>query len=369
MIKNLIILGFCLSLLACQSSDQSATLETADVELVNDTLVVQANSSTDLALKHYTIDQQKATHSQEFTARIQPITGQHAIIHPPFSGRIHQMHVQLGQKVKKGQVLFTMQVQEIFELQEQFRTAEKEWALAKIQFDRQEQLFEHGILSQQEFEDARQSYDILKESYDQVVATLKLWNLQPKDIKIGNALPIVAPISGTILKNNIAMGAWVQELEEAEMVIGNTQELWATLLLKPQETKGLQKNQKVKIWDEISSSWVEGKIHFISTFVDPEHKHIEVFIHVNNREENFRLGTITKVSIEHDSSEIGWVIPAKAVMQKESSFVFVKVDAHRYIQKAVKVSSLNKDQVLVTAGIEEGDQILSAGGIYLLEYL
>lgn len=356
-------------LISCSASSEMMEDAEQDVKVSGDTLIINANSPTDLALSHYKVKEKEAVFQQEFTAKISPITGQYAMIHPPFSGKIENMLVQLGQEVKKGQTLFTMQVQEIFELQERFSTSQKEWAFAQLQFNRQQELYEHGILSQQDFEDAQQSYYIHQKAHDQLLMTLKLWNLRAEDLKIGQALPIVAPINGKILKTNLAPGAWIQDPEESILIIGNTSEVWGVLLLKPQEIKNLSLHQEVEVWNEVLEKWIIGKIHFISSFIDPEHRHIEVYVHINNTEEHFKLGAISQVKINTETESMGWVIPTTALIQKEKPLVLIKKGAHRYVAQEVSVTSLDADHVLITEGLDNGDEIISSGSIYLLEFL
>lgn len=358
-----------INLWACQTSSEIEIMVQEEVQVKGDTLIVTSQSPTDQSLGHYKISQKTAVKEQEFTAKISPIIGQYSEIRPPFPGKIQNISVVLGQKVQKGQLLFSMQVQEIFELQEQFNKAEKDWSLAKIQFERQQQLFKHGIISQQEFEDAHHSYQIYQQAYDQILATLKLWNFQTKDLKIGQALPILSPINGTLLKTNLAPGTWIQDPDQSWMVIGNTAEVWAVLLLQPQEIKGLSVAQEVSVWNETIEEWMPGTVSYISSFIDEEHRHIEVYILINNASDYFKLGAVTQVRIPQNYGKKGWIIPATSVMQKEQTFVFVKKGAHHYIPQEVKIITLDPYQVLVTEGLEEGDEIISTGGIYLLEYL
>src|SRR5690606_3029977 len=287
-ILNTLLLGtLMLSFTVVSCNNQGEEIEIVDVKKTGNTLSINENSAIISSIEEYEINQSEHSNTKEFTGKIQAPIGTQAIIRPPFSGKVSQVQVRLGQKIKKGTVLFYMENEEVFELQENFNTAKKEYELAKLKFKRQEELLSHGIISQQEFEDELREYHVFKLQYDQIKANLNLWNIPTNNLQIGHRLPIVAPISGQILKMNVAPGMYLLEPDDAEIIIGNTQELWVTLFLKPKETKDLKEGQEVEIWNDVTEDWDQAKISFISSIVDEEHKHIEIYINLSNPNQEY----------------------------------------------------------------------------------
>lgn len=370
-ILNTLVLSTCIFAFIFSScgNKEEEELEFVNVEKSGNTLKIHENSAIISSIEEYEIHKSEHSNTREFTGKIQAPIGTQAIVHPPFPGKVNQVQVRLGQNVQKGTVLFYMENEEVFELQENFNAAKKEYELAKLKFKRQEELLNHGIISQQEFEDEQREYHVFKLQFDQIKANLKLWNIPTNDLQIGHSLPIVSPITGQVLKMNVAPGMYLLEPDDAEIIIGNTKDLWIQLLLKPREIKGIKEGQNVEVWNEVKESWEQAKVRFISFIVDEEHKHIEVYIDLSNKNQEYHLGAINKVRIHNTTDKEGWIIPSSALLQDDEAFVFVKTDNNTYKKQFVEVESLNKDQLLVTKGLKKGDIIIAKGAIYLLEYL
>jgi len=61
-------------------------------------------------------------------------------------------------------------------------------------------------------------------------------------------------------------------------------------------------------------------------------------------------------------------VPAKAVLQmNDNSFVFIQTKAGEYVRRKVVTGPTDNGRVMITAGLNTSDIIVSEGGFYLLE--
>src|SRR6202167_3408837 len=124
------------------------------------------------------------------------------------SGRVVDVRARLGDTVKKGQLLLRVRSDDISGGFSAYRIAVSDELLARKQLDRAKQLYEHGAIAQQDLEVAQDTEDDAKTTLDTATEHLRLLGSDPNDPK--GIVDIVAPVSGVITDQEIAIGASVQ---------------------------------------------------------------------------------------------------------------------------------------------------------------
>ncbi len=124
------------------------------------------------------------------------------------SGRIIEINAQLGDQVKKGQLLFSVQSSDVSGALAGYRQAIKNEQLTKLQLDRAKILYEDGAIPKSGLEIAQNAEDDNLVFVQQTVEQLALLGINPTQ-----PTPIVkvfAPVSGTISDQEITNQSAVQ---------------------------------------------------------------------------------------------------------------------------------------------------------------
>src|SRR5881409_2814792 len=125
-------------------------------------------------------------------------------VRPEINGKILTLPVDIGDRVKKDSVLFTLDDQDL-QTERSSRLIEIEAAKlqlekAKRDYERSKQLFADKLISQELFEDTRTQYELARNALDRTEKALQLLDYQLTKTKI------LAPFDCTVLTRPVSVG-------------------------------------------------------------------------------------------------------------------------------------------------------------------
>ena len=365
---NKYILAFiCLSfIVAC--SNNEATTETMDLTIEGNIIVVKENSPI---LEQIIVGKaQLQDFSAEFrtVGTVRPVSGKLAEIAPPFAGRIVKSYVRLGQKVSAGTPIFELSSSEFFEAQKEYFAAQSANELAQRNYNRQKELATHGVASQRELEEAQSEATIALHEFEQAKAYLRIFNIDAsRSLQMGQPLPVVTPIAGEVVMHNVTIGGYVKEDAEPMVVVADLSHVWVAALVKEKYFGAIQQGDRVEIYtDAHPNKIIWGTIYYIGEMLDEETRSLEVIVECNNADRELKLGMFCEVHFLSAPIK-AIVLPATAVMQEqENEYVLVEVGKGRFSRrKVITESAAHGNQVRIVSGIEEGENVVVEGGIFL----
>ena len=186
----------------------------------------------------------------------------------------------------------------------------------------------------------------------------------------GQAMRIVAPISGEVVRCNITPGSFVKADGDALLTIADLGNVWVTAQVKERFIGSVVKGGKVEVFTEAEpDSPVWGTVLNVGNLVDEQTRSIQVTVACSNPDLKLKHGMYVSV---HFLSETGnaIVVPSTAVFQGEKeSYVYMAQSetGNVFIRQRVTLGQANDDntRVRVLAGLKPGDRIVSEGGLYL----
>ena len=129
---------------------------------------------------------------------------------------------------------------------------------------------------------------------------------------------------------------------------------------------GIRKGLSAKI----SASYLEGKTIFgtvksIDQIINPATRTAKVRIQIERSPENLRSESYVDVEIYIPMGE-HLAVPLDAIVDTgEETYVFVNKDQDKYVPRKVKIKFRAQDQVAISEGLEEGDQIVVSGNFMI----
>ncbi|MEG0794897.1 MAG: efflux RND transporter periplasmic adaptor subunit [Odoribacter sp.] len=299
---------------------------------------------------------------------VKAIPTSYAEIATPFAGRIVKSFVRLGQSVTKGSPLFELSSPSFFETSKAYFGAKQEMEQARKSLNREKDLLTNRVGVQKEVEEAEVNYQLKKQDYENTRSALKVFQVEPEEIKLGEPLIVRAPIAGKIVANNLIIGQYIKEDADPLAVVADLEKVWVVAHVKEKDIRLIERLQEVDI--RLSSSpeeSIKGRIYHISEMLDEATRSVEVIIECDNREgrmKPFMYGTVQLT----DKATSAILIPTSAILQEEeSSYVFVAIGKNMYQKRLITVTNIVKNQSVITAGLTEGDVIISEGAFYLLD--
>jgi cobalt-zinc-cadmium efflux system membrane fusion protein len=364
MTKYYLLTGLCILLASCKQNN--STEESGEIQYKGDTIVVAENSPI---LKEIIVQK---SYLQDFSAEfktvgtVRPVSGKLAEITPPFAGRITRSFVQLGQKVSAGSPIFELGSPDFFEAAKTYFAAQSANELAQRSYNRQKDLAAHGLASQKDLELAQNEANIAGQEFEQAKASLQIFNIDEASFQTGQALRVVSPISGEVVKYNITLGSYAKEDSEPLAMIADLSRVWVAALVKEKYFGSIRHGDRVEVFtDAHPNQTIWGTIYHIGEMLDEETRSLEVIVECNNTGRDLKLGMFCEIHFL-SSPVKAIILPSTAVMQEQDTdYVLIEASKGRFIRRRVETETVNMDSVRIISGITENENVVSKGGIYL----
>lgn len=284
----------------------------------------------------------------------------------PFPGRIVNSHVRLGQSVRPGTPLFEIASADFVELQRDFFQSQSERDLAYRNLQRIERLYENGVASQSELEEANNEFRVADEEFRNATAVIRVFYPNPENMTVGSPLVIRSPIAGQVIENNVVLGKFFDE-EESPVIVANRQKMWVEAHIPERDIRFVELGST----KELRVNAYPGKVMFadifhISEMVDEDTRMINVRAETDNPDNLLKAGMFASVVITA-SPQQRIIVPATALMQGEGqNFVFVRTDETTFVKRYVTVEMVVDNKAVIISGLAEGEEIIGNGGIFII---
>jgi len=296
----------------------------------------------------------------------------------PLAGRITRVAVKLGDAVRAGQLLLSLESPDADAalstcLQADGSVTQARATLIKAQsdFDRTTDLFEHNAVAKKEVLSAENALTQAKVAVEQAGAVRQqaLRRLEILGLKQGpfaQKLDVRAPISGKVLEISVTPGEFRNDTTVPVMTIADLSTIWVSSDVPESYIRLIRPGEQVEIsLLAYPGETFSAQVRRIADIVDPQTRSVKVQAELDNAAGRFRpemYGNIRHTA----STEQTAAIPAAAVIQgDDQTAVFVEQGAGRFQQTSVKVGKLSGNLLPVKEGLKPGDRIVIDGGMLL----
>jgi cobalt-zinc-cadmium efflux system membrane fusion protein len=295
-----------------------------------------------------------------------------AIVSYPFSARIAEIHVVIGDWVKSGQQLVTLQSEEVGTAKSDFYKAMADYELAKVNYERQKRLFDRGVGAQKDFLASETEFKVAEANLNAAEKKLHVLGFTEEQVKsiaethqINPIISLYAPISGKIIDHKATLGAMVDQGTEILTILD------PSLLCVHAEIYE-RDIAKIRIGQQVEASvpaypgeTFAGKISYISDVLNEDTRTITVRSEVENREYKLKPGMFADIKIFLNHQIQALVLPADAILdERDENIVFLKIQG-KYLPQIVEVGTRDANYVEILAGILEGDEVVTKGNYQL----
>lgn len=312
-------------------------------------------------------------------------SGQEARLSFRVSGTIRSLNVKLGDRVRRGQVIATIDPSDYTIQAEQataskkgsdasLKSSETQLIIARTNYERIEKLYESNSVPLSEFEQAKSNYETAQSSYEaaktQVTSTEKQVEAAKNQV---NYTRLTAPFNGVITTVNaeanevIGSGSPVAVLSseaEPEVQVGVPENL----------ISNVKKGQKVAIrFSALEDQTFEGVVQEVSYAAGTSPTYPAV-IRIKNASDDIRPGMASTVTFNFGKADEKQftVSPIEAIGEdSDGNFAFLlqKTDQSLYVVKkqTVEVGALLPDGFEIKSGLKPGDLVATAGLSTLLD--
>jgi len=289
------------------------------------------------------------------------------------SGFLEGIHFNEGLRVKKGQLLYTIDPEpfaaKVATQQSLLAEAKTSLAKSKSDLDRIEPLAKINAVSQSDLDAAKANYEASLAYVDAMKS-----NLRFAKINLGYCR-IMSPIDGVIGKTEARVGEFVGQnpnpviLNTVSTIDSIRVEFFLTEADYIRIARAFDSNKKSEVSNEKrelslvladgSTFKYKGFVNFINRQVDPHTGSLLIQTTFPNPEELLRPGQYAKVIVQMKEVKNGLLIPQRCVMELQGQNSVYVVDSNNIIQnKQITTGERINDMVLVTKGLEKDEKVV-----------
>ena len=223
-----------------------------------------------------------------------------AVVSATLGGYIKQTHLLIGDKIEKGQKLITIENPEFVTLQQDYMEVGEQLNYLKSEFDRQKIMRAENITSERSFLKAESQYKSALANHNGMRKKLEMLNISISNVSQGNissVATIYAPISGSITKVNVSIGAYVSPATPILEIINNDH-IHLELSIFEKDIMKIKKDQNIEFTiPEASSEVFNAKVYLVGTAINAD-RTIKVHAHLEEEsDKNFLTGMFVNANI------------------------------------------------------------------------
>ena len=304
----------------------------------------------------------RATSELVVTGTITPDVSRNVPVASLASGRVTAIHAKLGEIVQKGQLLMTIRSDDVSGGYSTYRMAVADEVLARNQYDRAKDLYDHGAISLNDLQTAQDTEDKAKIAVETAREHLRLLGNDPD--KMAAIVDMFAPVSGVITDQQATNGSTVQAYNSPfPFTISDLSTVWVVCDVYENDLANVRIGDVADIsLNAYPDRMFKGRVSNILPILDPNIRTAKVRIEVSNPG-FMRLGMFVRATFHGQTSEMHTIVPASAVMHMhDRDFVFIPAPNKQFRRVEVVGGDLlteNTSLQEIKSGLEPGQQVVT----------
>ena len=308
---------------------------------------------------------------------------QEAVVNARTTGYIHNYTVDIGDVVKAGQVMATLDTPDI---DEELRASEAaaaqaganieqaktQLALASTESTRYQTLAGSGVVSQQDMEEHKASFDARGASLRATEAALHTAEANVQRLRdLKQFATIVAPFDGVVTVRNIEVGQLVTAgTGQAMFRVANTSIVRVFVNVPQIYAPGVKVDDTAAtVLREFPNRTFEGKVTRTSRALDPATRTLTTEIRIPNADGALLPGMYASISLQVNRVDSPLMIAPSSLVADANGTRVAVVDHGAIHWRTVKVDSNMGDEVAILSGLGDRDQVVVAPSERLSEGL
>lgn len=285
---------------------------------------------------------------------------------PPLAGRVTQLKVTLGERVKAGQPLVVIDSPDLGTAYSDYDRAKALLTLALKNRDRQRGLTKFGGAAEKDLQQAETDYVTAEAEDQRATAHLKQIGVDPDAVNKSHTVTVVAPMNGSIVDLSVAPGQYWNDATAALMTIADLSSVWVTANVPEKDIRLISNGQAVEVSFAAYPGEVQnGTVLFVSDVLDADTRRTKVRIAFDNSDRRLRPGMFATSSF-HAASQKRMVVPTSALLLKDDvTQVYIETAPWTFEARTVDVAFQQGDEALLAGGVKAGERIVVKGGVLL----
>jgi cobalt-zinc-cadmium efflux system membrane fusion protein len=275
---------------------------------------------------------------------------------PRLAGMVEHVYANLGQQVKKGQVIAVIASTALSEQRSELLSVQKRLELARATFAREKHLWEAKISAEQDYLQAQQAMREME---------IAVQNAQQKLIALGasptvsasngalNRYEIRAPFDGMVVEKHVAQGEAVKE-DASIFTISDLSTVWADIIVSANDLNLVRVGAKVSIKATALDSTASGTVSYVGALMGEQTRTATARVTLDNPDMVWRPGLFITVDLVAKETEVPVAVSAEAIQTvNDKSTILARVPGG-FIAQPVTTGLTDGKVTEIVSGLKPG---------------
>jgi cobalt-zinc-cadmium efflux system membrane fusion protein len=285
---------------------------------------------------------------------------------PPMTGRIVALHVHLGDVVRRGEPLLTLESPDFTSAQADYAHAITAFRQAKNTVTRERDLAQYGIAAQRDVEQAETDFSQAQGDLHRALAHLTLLGMDSATALRDQALVIRSPIAGRVTELSVGLGEFHNDPAASVMTVADLATVWLTANVPEKDIHAIHIGDRATaVLAAYPSDTLRGTVASVGTAVDTTTRVTKVRLALANPGERLKPGMYATVSLAGRPAPT-IVVPATALLQvRDSSYVFIETAPWTLERRSVVLGLIDSGRAIVRDGVVSGQRLVARDAVLL----
>jgi cobalt-zinc-cadmium efflux system membrane fusion protein len=296
-------------------------------------------------------------------------------ISSPLQGRVIEVRVKLGDRVKAGDILLVIDSPDITAAYSDFVKEASDLEYATRAFELAKDLYENKAVPFKDFKQAEN--DLVKARAEFRRAKKRLLSLRVpagelekplSQQRITARFEMKSPLAGTVVERAVTPGQSVGgDVSQVLFTVADLDTLQVVADVYERDIALVKVGQVATVTVEAYPGVAfPAALALVGDVVDPVTRTVKVRAWVTNEAHKLKPEMFARLNIQVGDATQFLAVPKEAVLEADGSHFVYVVDANgRYVKRPVKVSTSSGDHVRVLEGLKPGERIVTKGAVLI----
>jgi membrane fusion protein, heavy metal efflux system len=314
--------------------------------------------------------------SEELTEGKIAVNGDHATpVFSPYSGRITRVIAGLGDAVKQGAPLATLEASEFVQAQSDLKSAAAQIKLARINETRKHALYDAKGGSLQDWQSAQADLATAETALNAVRDRLRILGKSPAAIAqleqaavIDPIATLTAPIAGVVVDRQVGPGQYVQSGAGTPVfTIADPSSVWLLANVREANSGQVKLGQSVEVHVLAYPKRVfTARVTHVAALVDPMTHRLPVRAELENRDGALKPEMFANYRILTSDATQSPAVPESAVVHEgEAAHVWVLEGESLLELRAIHTGRSDAGLIEVLDGLKAGERVVTKGSLFI----
>jgi len=286
-----------------------------------------------------------------------------AHIVPRTPGVAELVAADLGQRVKKGQVLAIISSTVLADLRSAALAAHKRLGLAQLTYQREKKLWEDKISAEQDYLQAQTALREAEIEAQTAKAKLSALGAGETDGAL-NRYVLRAPFDGVVVEKHIAQGEAVKE-DANVFLLSDLSSVWVEVVLTPGDLDAVRVGEAVTIASSANDTRATGKVGYVGNLLGEQTRTAKARVVIANPNLAWRPGLFVNATMARGEKKVPVAVPVDAVQSMDGKSVVFIQTTRGFKAQTVKTGISDGKLTEIVEGLAPGTPYAASGSFVL----